>query len=95
MVITAKAYARKVGVALKGCRTEVERDLDPDGFMMKREDVRSGFQKIRCKLFFVTNASEEKLSQLMDLVERTCPVSDTLNGVAIETVAEREESSAG
>ncbi len=91
VVITAKAHARRVGVTLSGCQVSIEGDLDPDGFMLKRDDVRSGFQQVRVTMQVAGETSDEKLSRLMKLVERVCPVSDSLRGVEVVAHARRGE----
>jgi len=89
IAITAKAHSRKVGVKLESCSVSVEGDLDPAGFMLKSDEVRSGFQQIRVALSVQADASDEQLQELIELVERACPVSDSLRGVEIEARAER------
>jgi uncharacterized OsmC-like protein len=44
MSICAAAFARGCGVELEGFRVELEGDLDPDSFMGKTRNVRSGYQ---------------------------------------------------
>ena len=90
MAITAKAHARRLGVSVAGCRVTIEGDLDPDGFMLKRDDVRTGFQEIRVTMQVSGDVPEEKLQELTELVERACPVSDSLRGVDIVAHATRD-----
>ena len=89
VAITARAHAKRVGVSLQGCSVTIEGDLDPDGFMLKRDDVRSGFQQIRVKMQVNAEASDEQIGELMELVERACPVSDSLRGVTVAAEASR------
>lgn len=76
--IVAKVYAKKFGVQLNGFRVELEGDLDPDGFLLKSDDVRKGFQEIRYKMIFDTDAPQEKLEELATFIENTCPVGDSV-----------------
>lgn len=61
----------------------LEGDLDAAGFMGD-PDIRNGFQEIRYRLEFKTQASQAECSQFADLVAANCPVEDMLkNGVNV------------
>lgn len=83
--IVATAFAEAQDFKCDGFRSELEGDLDPDGFM-GISDVRKGFQEIRCKMYFKTNESQEKTDAFAKFIENTCPVGDCLqNGVKLVT----------
>lgn len=89
--IVAKSYAEKFEVDLEGCRVELEGDLDTDGFMNK-SDVRRGFSNIRYTFYIKTSSPKENVEKLIDFLEKTCPVGDTIanpvNVVRTEIVIE-------
>ncbi len=84
--IVAKMYAKQQGILLEDFRVELEGDIDFDGFRGK-PDVRPGFQTIRYKYFIKSDASEEKAREFAELIQRVCPIGDSLeNQVALELV---------
>ncbi|MBE3574222.1 MAG: OsmC family protein [Firmicutes bacterium] len=85
--ICAVAFAPLCKVNLVDFRSELEGDLDPDGFQGKNPHVRKGFQQIRYKWTFVTDSPRENVEKLAKLIEERCPVSDTLKGVAVVNAA--------
>lgn len=61
----------------------LEGDLDAAGFMGD-PDIRNGFQEIRYRLEFKTQASQAECGRFADLVAANCPVEDMLkNGVNV------------
>ena len=82
--IVASAFAKAKGFTFEELHIDLEGDLDPDGFLGKSDDVRKGFQEIRYNIRFKTNESQEKAEAFADFIEKTCPVSDSLqNGVKL------------
>lgn len=88
MTICAAAFAPACKVDLKDFWIDLEGDLDPDGFMGKNPDVRTGFQEVRFKMNFVTDSPAENVAKLKALIEERCPVSDTLSGVHVKAIVE-------
>lgn len=83
--IVAYAFAEANDIKLDGFSVELEGDLDPDGFMGIKEDVRNGFQEIRYSMHFKSNDSKEKLEKFASFIESRCPVADCLqNGVPLK-----------
>ncbi|WP_461205271.1 OsmC family protein [Clostridium sp. DL1XJH146] len=78
--IAASAFAPHFEIELEEFWTEVEGDLDTDGFMGLNDEVRKGYQDIRFNFHIKSNASEERIHQFVKFVENTCPVGDTING---------------
>jgi uncharacterized OsmC-like protein len=85
LVILMNAFAPAHGVELKSVSAKVEGDLDPDGFM-GRSDVRPGFSAMRYRLEVESDSDPAKLADLIEHVERACPVKDTLKGLPITRV---------
>ncbi|OAA93993.1 OsmC family protein [Clostridium coskatii] len=78
------SYADKYGVNIKYLSIELEGDMDsntsPDS-----STSRSGYQDIRFNVNIRTDSSENKVRELVEFVEKTCPMGDSIrNGVPIE-----------
>ncbi|MGE5587686.1 MAG: OsmC family protein [Clostridia bacterium] len=84
ITICAVAFAPACGVKLDDFRVDLEGDLDPDGFMGKRADVRTGFQHIRFTMNIKSASPEENIRKLVNMIKSRCPVSDTLQGVKVD-----------
>ncbi len=72
--ITLCLYASFYGITIDDVQVEVEGDRD-DG---KDPKAAPGYQEIRCHLHIKSSASEERIKQLLQVVEKKCPVGDTL-----------------
>ncbi len=81
--ITMSAFSKAAHVDIKNLRVHVTGDLDPEGFLGTNDQVRKGFSQIRYEVEVETDASEEKVNKLLQMVEERCPVSDTLMGVEV------------
>lgn len=76
-VITAKVHAPKFNVKLDDMWVEVEGDLDIDGFKGV-PGVKSGLQEIRFIMHITSDSEEENVRNLIEEVERLCPVGASL-----------------
>ena len=83
LTITIAAFSKAARVNLSDVRVHVTGDLDPGGFLGTNKEVRKGFSQIRYEVELITDATEEKINKLMNMVEERCPVSDTLKGVEV------------
>lgn len=81
--ITIAAFSKAFHIDIQDCKVNVSGDLDPDGFMGTNKEARMGFTEIRYNVELVTDAPEDKVKKLMEMVEERCPVSDTLKGVKV------------
>ena len=82
--ICAFAFAKSQGINLKDFHVELEGDLDPDGFMGKKPNIRNGFSEIRFTMHFNTDAPKDQVEKFADFIESRCPVGDNLsNGVSL------------
>lgn len=77
-VITALVFAPAQGINIEDMRVELEGDLDIDGFTGKNPDAEKGYSEIRYHFYIKSDASQEKLHQLIKFVEDRCPVGQTL-----------------
>lgn len=82
--ITARFLARFQRIDLQDYRVVLEGDLDPAGFMKGAAGVCPGFQQVRTTVYIKANATAEEIDRFVDLVQKRCPVGDTLcNGVPV------------
>jgi uncharacterized OsmC-like protein len=83
--VTLKAVATAIDVPLKSGTVYAEGDLDFRGTLGVDKEAPVGFARIRLRFDVESDASQEKLEQLLKLTERYCVVYQTLrHGPAIE-----------
>jgi uncharacterized OsmC-like protein len=83
--VTLKAVATAIDVPLKSGAVSAEGDLDFRGTLGVAKDAPVGFAQIRLRFDVDTDASQEKLDQLLKLTERYCVVYQTIkNGPPVE-----------
>jgi uncharacterized OsmC-like protein len=83
ITICAAAFAPACKVNLIDFSVDLEGDLDPDGFLGKNPNVRTGFSDIRYKMHIKTDSPKENVERLVKAIKKVCPVSDTLKGVPV------------
>lgn len=90
-VTTSTVYhAAAQGIEIEAVESSLEGDLDLQGFLGLKEDVRRGFQKIRINFKVKGDASEEQLRALSQM----SPVLDIVtNPVPVEIHIEQESPS--
>lgn len=72
------AYASVMGIPLESVKCTLKGNLDLKGLFGLDPNVPSGFSKISYETSLQSSASAEQLRQLVETVERHCPVLDTL-----------------
>ncbi len=77
--VTVKAVATALEIPLRSGTVSAEGDLDFRGTLGVDKEAPVGFRDIRLSFTLDTDASEEKLAQLLKLTERYCVVFQTLN----------------
>jgi uncharacterized OsmC-like protein len=83
--VTLKAVATALEIPVRSATVCAEGDLDFRGTLGVAKDVRVGFSAIRLAFAVDSDASQEKLDQLMKLTERYCVVYQTIRaGVPVE-----------
>src|SRR5207247_8087802 len=83
--VTLKAVATALEIALKSATVAAEGDLDFRGTLGVAKEAPVGFAAIRLRFEVDTDASQDKLEQLLKLTERYCVVYQTLrSGPPIE-----------
>lgn len=74
------------GITVESLNSNVEGDLDLQGFLGLSQDVRPGFENIRLTYRVKSDAPREKIEALCDYVQRTSPVLDMLRNPVPVTV---------
>ena len=88
--VTLKAVATALGIPLASAKVSAEGDLDFRGTLGVAKDAPVGFAQIRLRFDVVTDATADKLEQLLRLTERYCVVYQTLkSGPPIEVKLDR------
>lgn len=72
------ALASTMDIQLDECKVDVTADLDLKGLMGMDADVPPGLLSMDYHVHLKSPASDEELKQLIDVVERQCPLLDTL-----------------
>ena len=72
------ALASTVDIQLDECKVDVTADLDLKGLMGMDPDVPPGLLSMDYQVYLKSPASDEELKKLVDVVERQCPLLDTL-----------------
>ena len=74
--------------------TTLSGDLDLHGFLGIDESVRNGYEKIQVNFRIKSDASEEKLKELVGLAQKRSPVFDIVSHpTPVEVIMERKTSS--
>ncbi len=76
--ITYRLYADKLGIPLDHVAVSVEGDVDLRGLFAVDEAVRPGFQAIRATVTLESPADQKAINELVETVNRHCPVLDLL-----------------
>lgn len=76
--IVYRAYAAVMGIQLESVKCNLRGYLDLRGLFAMQDDIRAGYQKIVFETEVVSSASREELHKLAQMVEKHCPVLNTL-----------------
>lgn len=76
--IVYKAYATVLDIPLDNVRVHVKGKLDLNGLFGVNKKTNPGFEEIIYETELVSNAELSKLKELIKIVEKNCPVLDTL-----------------
>jgi uncharacterized OsmC-like protein len=88
--VTLKAVSTALEIPLRTATVSAEGDLDFRGTLGVAKDAPVGFAQIRLRFDVGTDASQEKLDQLLKLTERYCVVYQTIkNGPPVEITLKR------
>jgi len=87
--ITYRVWAAMLGIQLDDVRFETDGDIDLNGLFGLQDGVRPGFTGIRHKVVLVGPETEERYRELVETVDRHCPVLDIVaNPVPVEREVE-------
>jgi uncharacterized OsmC-like protein len=88
--VTLKAVSTALEIPLRTATVSAEGDLDFRGTLGVAKDAPVGFAQIRLRFDVTTDASQEKLDQLLKLTERYCVVYQTIkSGPPVEVTLKR------
>ena len=88
--VTLKAVSTALEIPLRTATVSAEGDLDFRGTLGVAKDAPVGFAQIRLRFDVGTDASQEKLDQLLKLTERYCVVYQTIkSGPPVEVTLKR------
>jgi uncharacterized OsmC-like protein len=88
--VTLKAVSTALEIPLQSATVSAEGDLDFRGTLGVAKDAPVGFAQIRLRFDVSTDASQEKLDQLLKLTERYCVVYQTIkSGPPVEVTLKR------
>lgn len=88
--VTLKAVSTALEISLRAANVAAEGDLDFRGTLGVAKDAPVGFAQIRLRFDVDTDASQEKLDQLLKLTERYCVVYQTIkSGPPVEVTLAR------
>lgn len=76
--IMYSAYASVMDINLDSVKVDLKGDIDLNGMFGLNENTTPGFNKISFKTNIESDADEETLMNLIDAVEKHCPVLDTI-----------------
>lgn len=91
-VTTAMVYhAAAKGIKIEELEATVSGDIDMQGFLGLRDDVRNGYQNITMNYRIKADASDEELEQIVKLGPTFSPVFDSVTkGVPVQVTARRK-----
>jgi uncharacterized OsmC-like protein len=88
--VTLKAVSTALEIPLRTATVSAEGDLDFRGTLGVAKGAPVGFAQIRLRFDVTTDASQEKLDQLLKLTERYCVVYQTIkSGPPVEVTLKR------
>ena len=88
--VTIKAVATALDIPLKSGQVSAEGELDFSGTLGVAKDAPVGFREIRLRFDLYTDASQDRLDQLLKLTERYCVVYQTIKcGPPVEVTLKR------
>lgn len=84
-------HAAAQGVKIDEVEAILSSDLDLHGFLGMDENVRNGYEKIQVNFRIKSDASEEKLGELVELAQKRSPVFDIVSHpTPVEVCMERK-----
>jgi uncharacterized OsmC-like protein len=75
---TTILHATARGITIRRLRTELEGDIDLQGFLALDPSVPPGYEAIRIRMDIEADCSDEELDQLLDFAREHSPVCNTI-----------------
>ncbi len=79
----ANMVAKEIGFDLQGIEFDIRAEMNPEG-MMGNKDVRPYFQSVSINARVKTSESEERLTELQQIVDSRCPIYTVLEAANVE-----------
>ena len=79
LAICIKGWAARLEVPIDAVEVAVEADFDARGELGMDEDIRPGYQEVRCRISVESPAPEGVLTELIDTAERYSPYVDVFS----------------
>ncbi|WP_137120843.1 OsmC family protein [Segeticoccus rhizosphaerae] len=79
-VITFQVWAAQLGITVDDVDVTLTGELDLRGFLGLDDEVRPGFSSVDVSVQLTGPESPERYQELIDAVEKHCPVLDSLAG---------------
>jgi uncharacterized OsmC-like protein len=90
LAIGYSAHGAAMGIEIHEMTFELEGDIDLRGFLGIDDDVRGGYDEIRCTMHLDADGPAEKIEELRQVGEQISPVLDIVqNEVDVQTRIER------
>jgi uncharacterized OsmC-like protein len=78
MLNTMQAWSHLLNIKITGAEINVKGSLDAQGFLGIDEEIPSGFQNIEIEIAIDSDESPERIQELVEAVEKHCPVYNTV-----------------
>ena len=72
-------HAAAQGVVIDEVETELSGDIDLQGYLGMSENVRNGYEKVKVTFKVKSDASKEKIKELVELAQKRSPVFDIIS----------------
>lgn len=79
--ITIKAVSKEMNIKIDSLKIHLKGDLNPLRFMGKDFSERAGYKNIDVEIEIKSDASKEKIDELIKTAENRCPVSDNIRNI--------------
>ncbi len=79
--IVIMVIAKEMNIKIDSLKINLSGDLNPLRFMGKDFSERAGYKNIDVEIQIKSDASREKLEELIKKVEERCPVSDNIRNI--------------
>lgn len=76
--VVLNLVAKEKNIAIKELKINIDGDINPEKFLGVSNKERAGFQSLNVYIDIDSAASEDEISELIEVVKNRCPVNDNL-----------------